>query len=139
MDQGADVIDIGIVATPMLGTTVARKKFDGGIMISASHNPFYDNGIKIFKGDGFKLSDEKEAQIEELVLNENLKLETRAIQDIGRVYTMADSGKRYANFLKHTVPGNLYFKGLKIVMDCSNGATFVVAPELLTKLGAEHQ
>ena len=69
-------------------------------MVSASHNPFYDNGIKIFKSDGFKPSDEKEAEIEQFVLNENLDLSTKAIHDTGRVYAMADSGKRYANFLE---------------------------------------
>ena len=135
--MGVDVYLAGILPTPGIAYLTASTGANAGIVISASHNPFYDNGIKIFKGDGFKLSDEKEAEIEQLVLNENLNLSTKGIQDTGRVYTMVDSGKSYANFLKHTVQGKNCFKGLKIIMDCSNGATFDVAPELLTILGAE--
>jgi phosphoglucosamine mutase len=135
--MGVDVYLAGILPTPGIAYITASTGANAGIVISASHNPFYDNGIKIFKGDGFKLSDEKEAEIEQLVLNENLNLSTKGIQDTGRVYTMVDSGKSYANFLKHTVQGKNCFKGLKIIMDCSNGATFDVAPELLTILGAE--
>jgi phosphoglucosamine mutase len=135
--MGVDVYLAGILPTPGIAYLTASTGANAGIVISASHNPFYDNGIKIFKGDGFKLSDEKEAEIEQLVLSENMDLSTKAVKDTGRVYAMVDSGKSYANFLKHTVPGKNYFKGLKIVMDCSNGATFDVAPELLTILGAD--
>ncbi|MBU1161456.1 MAG: phosphoglucosamine mutase [Proteobacteria bacterium] len=135
--MGVDVYLAGILPTPGIAYLTASTGANAGIVISASHNPFYDNGIKIFKGDGFKLSDEKEAEIEQLVLNENLDLSTKAVQDTGRVHAMADSGKSYANFLKHDVPGKNCFKGLKIIMDCSNGATFDVAPELLTMLGAD--
>ena len=133
---GVDVYLTGILPTPGIAYLTASTSASAGIVISASHNPFYDNGIKIFKGDGFKLSDEKEAEIEQLVLNENLDILTKTVQDTGRVYAMANAGKSYANFLKRTVPGKNCFKGLKIVMDCSNGATFDVAPELLTMLGA---
>jgi phosphoglucosamine mutase len=135
--MGVDVYLAGILPTPGVAYITASTGAIAGIVISASHNPFYDNGIKIFKGDGFKLSDEKEAEIEQLVLNENSDLSTKVVQNTGRVCAMADSGKSYANFLKHTVQGNNCFKGLKIVMDCSNGATFDVAPELLTMLGAD--
>jgi len=135
--MGVDVYLAGILPTPGVAYVASATGANAGIVISASHNPYYDNGIKIFKGDGFKLSDEKEAEIEQMVLNENLGLSTTSVQETGRVYVMADSGKSYANFLKHTVPGKNYFKGLKIVIDCSNGATYSVAPELLTKLGAD--
>jgi phosphoglucosamine mutase len=135
--MGVDVYLAGILPTPGIAYLAASTGANAGIVISASHNPFYDNGIKIFKGDGFKLSDEKEAEIEQVVLNENLDMSTKAIQDTGRVHVMADSGKNYANFLKHSVPGKNTFKGVKIVMDCSNGATFDVAPALMTMLGAD--
>ena len=134
---GVDVYLTGTLPTPGIAYITTSSGANAGIVISASHNPFYDNGIKIFKGDGFKLSDEKEAEIEQIVLNEDLGLSTKMVQETGRVYAMIDSGKRYANFLKHTVAGKNIFKGLKIVMDCSNGATFDVAPELLTMLGAD--
>jgi len=135
--MGVDVYLTGTLPTPGIAYIVTSTGADAGIVISASHNPFYDNGIKIFKGDGFKLSDEKEAEIEQIVLNENLDLSTKMVQDTGRVYAIIDSGKRYANFLKRTVAGKNTFKGLKIIMDCSNGATFDVAPELFTMLGAD--
>lgn len=135
--MGVDVYLAGVLPTPGIAYLAASENANAGIVISASHNPFYDNGIKIFKGDGFKLSDRKEAEIEALVLNESPDLSVKTVQDTGRVYAMADSGKSYANFLKHTVPGKNYFKGLKIITDCSNGATFDVAPELLTLLGAD--
>ena len=134
---GADVFLTGILPTPGIAYLTASTGASAGIVISASHNPFYDNGIKIFKGDGFKLSDEKEAKIEQLVLNENLALSTKAIQDTGRVHAIVDSGTSYANFLKQSVPKKNYFKGVKIVMDCSNGATFDVAPNILSILGAD--
>jgi phosphoglucosamine mutase len=133
---GVDVYLAGILPTPGIAYLTASTSASAGIVISASHNPFYDNGVKIFKGDGFKLSDEKEAEIEQLVLNQNLDISTKTVQDTGRVYAMKDSGKSYANFLKHTVLGKT-FKGLKLVMDCSNGATFDVAPALMMMLGAE--
>lgn len=135
--MGVDVYLTGTLPTPGIAYLTASTGANAGIVISASHNPYYDNGIKIFKGDGFKPSDETEAEIEQLVLKENLDLSIKTIQDTGRVHVMADSGKSYANFLKHTVPGKNTFKGLKIVMDCSNGATFNVAPELLAMLGAD--
>jgi len=135
--MGVDVYLTGTLPTPGIAYITTSTGANAGIVISASHNPFYDNGIKIFKSDGFKLSDEKEAEIEQIVLNENLDLSKTAVHDTGRVYAMADSGKSYANFLKHTLPEKNTFKGLKIVMDCSNGATFDVAPKLLTMLGAD--
>ena len=135
--MGVDVYLAGILPTPGVAYLASATGANAGIVISASHNPYYDNGIKIFTGDGFKPSDEKEAEIEQIVLNENLGLSTKSVQETGRVYVMADSGKSYSNFLKHTVPGKNYFKGLKIVMDCSNGATYSVAPKLLTMLGAD--
>lgn len=135
--MGVDVCLSGILPTPGIAFLTASTSAIAGIVISASHNPFYDNGIKIFKNDGFKLSDEKEVEIERHVLNENLEQVGKAVQNTGRIHTMTDSEKKYANFLKEIAPEKKFFKGLKIVMDCSNGATFRVAPKLFTELGAE--
>ena len=134
--MGVDVYLTGTLPTPGIAYITTSTGANAGIVISASHNPFYDNGIKIFKGDGFKLSDENEAEIEQIVLNEDLDLSTKMVHDAGHVHAMLDSGIRYANFLKHILSGKNTFKGMKIAMDCSNGATFDVAPELLTMLGA---
>jgi phosphoglucosamine mutase len=135
--MGVDVYLTGVLPTPGIAYVTASTNAKAGIVISASHNPFYDNGIKIFQGNGFKLSDEQEDEIEHLVLDENIRFSTNAVQETGRVYAMFDSWKSYSNFLKHTIPDKSNFKGLKIVMDCSNGATYKVAPELFANLGAD--
>jgi phosphoglucosamine mutase len=135
--MGADAYLAGILPTPGVAFMASSTGANAGIMISASHNPFYDNGIKIFNGDGYKLSDEKEAEIEQLILNENIALLTKSDRDIGRVFEIADAIGRYENFLKITVPKSNYFKGFKIVLDCSNGATFRVAPAIFYELGAD--
>jgi phosphoglucosamine mutase len=135
--MGVDVFLAGILPTPGIAFLTASAGANAGIMISASHNPFYDNGIKIFKGTGYKIHDEKEAEIERLVLNENMETLSKTVQNIGRVYTMEDSGKKYSEFLKKSLPQKIDFNGIKIVMDCSNGATFRVGPELFSELGAD--
>ncbi len=135
--MGSDVFLAGILPTPGIAFLTASAGANAGIVISASHNPFYDNGIKIFKDDGFKISDEKESEIERLVLNENMEQMSKSVQKTGRVYTMADAGKKYSQFLKKSLPQKIDFNGIKIVMDCSNGATFRVAPELFAELGAD--
>jgi len=135
--MGADAYLAGILPTPGVAFMTSSTGANAGIVISASHNPFYDNGIKIFNGDGYKLSDEKEAEIEQLVLNENIASLTKSVQDIGRVFEISDAGGRYGNFLKLTVQKDNYIKGLKIVIDCSNGATFRVAPAIFNELGAD--
>jgi phosphoglucosamine mutase len=135
--MGSDVFLAGILPTPGIAFLTASAGADAGIVISASHNPFYDNGIKIFKDDGYKISDEKESEIERLVLNENMDHLSETVQHTGRIYTMADSGKRYSEFLKKSLPKHIDFNGITIVMDCSNGATFRIAPELFTELGAK--
>jgi phosphoglucosamine mutase len=135
--MGSDVFLAGKLPTPAVAFLTASAGADAGIVISASHNPFYDNGIKIFKNDGYKISDETESEIERLVLNENMEPLSETIQDTGRVYTMTDAGTKYSRFLKKALPRELDFKGLKIIMDCSNGATYRVAPELFAELGAD--
>ena len=135
--MGSDVFLAGTLPTPGIAFLTASTGADAGIVISASHNPFYDNGIKIFKKSGYKISDETESEIERLVLNENMDHLTETIQNTGRVYTITDAGKKYSQFLKSSLPEHFDFKGIKIVMDCSNGATFRVAPALFGELGAD--
>jgi len=110
---------------------------NAGIVISASHNPFYDNGIKIFNKEGFKLSDEKEKEIEHIVLNGRTASMCKSIRDAGRAYKIEDAAKKYADFLKSALGEGFSMNGMKIVMDCANGATYQVAPELFKKLGAD--
>ena len=135
--MGGDVYLAGILPTPGTAFLTVSTGANAGIMISASHNPFYDNGIKIFKGNGYKISDEKEAEIERIVLNENMETMSNTVQNTGRVYAMTDSGKTYSEFLKKSLPKQSNFDGIKIVIDCSNGATFSVAPDLFSELGAD--
>jgi phosphoglucosamine mutase len=135
--MGVDAYLTGILPTPGVAFMTSSTGANGGIVISASHNPYYDNGIKIFKGNGYKLSDEEEDEIEQLVFNKSIASSPQAVQDTGRVYNIEDAAIAYGNFLKRTLPENYYFKDLKIVMDCSNGATFEVAPAIFNELGAK--
>jgi phosphoglucosamine mutase len=132
--MGVDAYLTGILPTPGVAFMASSTGANAGIVISASHNPYYDNGIKIFKGNGYKLSDEDEDEIEQLVFNKNFASTSKSERDTGRVYEIADAGLAYGNFLKRTVSENYYFKDIKIVMDCSNGATFEVAPAIFNEL-----
>jgi phosphoglucosamine mutase len=135
--MGVDAYLTGILPTPGVAFMTSSIGANAGIVISASHNPYYDNGIKIFKGNGYKLSDEEESQIEKLIFDKSIASSPKSVRDTGRVYEIADAGNAYGNFLKQTISENYYFKDIKIVMDCSNGATFEVAPAILTELGAK--
>jgi phosphoglucosamine mutase len=110
---------------------------DAGVVISASHNPFYDNGIKIFSRDGFKLPDALEARIEELIFSNSIDSFRPTANEIGKAYRIEDAVGRYVVFLKNTFPNDLTLDGLKIVLDCANGAAYKVAPAVLEELGAE--
>jgi phosphoglucosamine mutase len=135
--MGVDVYLTGVFPTPAVAFMTSSIGADAGIVISASHNPFYDNGIKIFKGNGYKLSDEEESQIEQLVFSQSIASTSKSVRDTGRVFNIHDAGVAYAKFLKQTVSKNLYFNDMKIVMDCSNGATFEVAPAIFAQLGSK--
>jgi phosphoglucosamine mutase len=135
--MGVDAYLTGILPTPGVAFMTASTGANAGIVISASHNPYYDNGIKLFKGNGYKLSNEEERQIEKLVFNQSIASTSKSVRDTGRVYKIHDAGMAYGKFLKQTVSENFYFKDMKIVMDCSNGATFEVAPAIFTQLGAK--
>ncbi|QER42151.1 phosphoglucosamine mutase [Thermodesulfobacterium sp. TA1] len=128
---------VGPIPTPGIAFLTKDMRADAGIMISASHNPYYDNGIKIFGKDGFKLSDETEAKIEELIFDEGFK-DLRVHKDaLGRAFRIKDAIGRYVVHLKSVVPSNVDFEGLKVVIDCANGACYQVGPRVLEELGAE--
>ena len=134
---GGDAYLTGVLPTPGVAFTASAAKADAGVVISASHNPFYDNGIKLFRGNGYKLSDEKEAEIEKLILDERMIDRSQTVRETGTVIMQNDASKNYIAFLKSTLPANLSLKGLKIALDCANGATFRTAPQLFSDLGAE--
>ncbi len=131
---GMDVFLLGPVPTPAVGFLTKSMRADLGVMISASHNSFEDNGIKFFGPDGFKLSDSVEAEIEDLFNSEPLLVEP---QVIGKASRIDDGLGRYIEFVKTTLPQNMRLNGLKIVIDCANGASYKAAPEVLWELGAE--
>ncbi|OWU71261.1 phosphoglucosamine mutase [Roseovarius sp. 22II1-1F6A] len=131
---GMNVLLLGPVPTPAVGYLTRSMRADVGIMISASHNPAHDNGIKFFGPDGFKLSDEAEAEIEAMVLD---GVDPTAAGSIGRAKRIDDGRFRYVERAKSTFPANRMLTGLRIVVDCANGAAYRTAPEVLWELGAE--
>ncbi|HEX9329151.1 MAG TPA: phosphoglucosamine mutase [Reyranella sp.] len=136
LSVGVDVLLLGPLPTPAVGFLTRSMRADVGVMISASHNPYEDNGIKLFGPDGFKLSDAVEAQIEALVAApRDIRLATSKM--IGRAKRLDDADGRYIEAVKASVRRNLDLTGLKIVVDCANGAAYKVAPTVLWELGAE--
>ncbi len=133
---GMDVLLLGPMPTPAVAMLTRSMRADIGVMISASHNPFEDNGIKIFGPDGFKLSDEVEREIERLI-DADLQTKLAGSTDLGRAKRIESVHARYIEFAKRTLPRNLTLDGLRVVVDCANGAAYRVAPETLWELGAE--
>lgn len=133
--MGVDVQLVGPLPTPGISFLTEGMRADGGIVISASHNPFQDNGIKLFGPDGFKLPDADELLIEEYALGDELTPVDGGA--IGRMARIEDAGGRYIVFLKNTFPRDLTLDGLRIVLDCAHGAAYKVAPAVLRELGAE--
>ncbi|GAA0657136.1 phosphoglucosamine mutase [Sphingomonas insulae] len=131
---GMDVIMVGPLPTPAVAMLTQSMRADIGVMISASHNPFADNGIKLFGPDGYKLSDEAEMTIEQLI-DSDVPLSPSA--QIGRARRIEDAQGRYIHFAKATFPDNLRLDGLRVVIDCANGAAYKVAPSALWELGAD--
>lgn len=131
---GADVMHLGVIPTPAVAFLISKYKADAGIMISASHNSAEYNGIKIFGGDGFKLPDDLEEQIETLILDDDCKTAIACPTDIGKITITTDAARDYVAHLKSTVPYSL--DGLKVAIDCANGAASVTAKELFESLGA---
>jgi phosphoglucosamine mutase len=131
---GMDVVMVGPVPTPAVAMLTRSMRADLGVMISASHNPYLDNGIKLFGPDGYKLSDEDETEIEALIEREPMLVDASLI---GRARKIEDARGRYIHFAKSTFPEELRLDGLKIVIDCANGAAYQVAPSALWELGAD--
>ncbi len=135
--MGVDVLHVGPMPTPAIAFLTRDMRCDAGVMITASHNPYQDNGIKFFGRDGFKLADEIELEIEELVESGRLS-ELRADADaVGQATRIDDAAGRYIVFLKNTFPSDLTLDGLRIVLDCANGAAYKVGPTVMRELGAE--
>ena len=131
---GMDVVLVGPMPTPAVAMLTHSMRADMGVMISASHNPFADNGIKLFGPDGFKLSDDDELAIEALIDGD---VPLSKATDIGRARRVEDARGRYIHFAKSTFPSELTLDGMRIVVDCANGAAYQVAPSALWELGAE--
>ncbi len=131
---GVDILLLGPMPTPAVAYLTRTLHASAGIVISASHNPFEDNGIKFFSADGTKLPDEVELAIEAEL---DKVLEMAPAAELGKAHRVTDAVGRYVEFCKSTFPDNLDLKGLKLVLDCANGATYQVAPEVFTELGAE--
>ena len=133
---GMDVFQLGPVPTPAVAMLTRSLRADIGVMISASHNAYYDNGIKLFGPDGYKLSDDIEHQIEDL-MDEDLSTRLAAPDAIGRAKRVDGVRDRYVEFAKRTLPREMSLEGMRIVVDCANGAAYKVAPDALWELGAE--
>ncbi len=133
---GVDVMLLGPMPTPAVAMLTRSMRCDIGVMISASHNPYDDNGIKLFGPDGFKLSDETEAEIAALI-DSDMSKRLAASPDLGRAKRIDSVHARYIEFAKRTLPRNMSLEGLRVVVDCANGAAYKVAPEALWELGAE--
>ena len=133
---GMHVFTLGPLPTNGLAMLTKSMKANMGIMITASHNPYYDNGLKLFGPDGMKLSDQIEKKIEKLIDAKNIKQLTNP-ELLGRVKRLEDGNDRYIKILKKNFPSNFYLKGTKIVLDCGNGAGYISAPKLLKNLGAK--
>src|SRR5512140_3104610 len=135
--MGVDVLLVGPLPTPGIAFITASMRADAGIVISASHNPFQDNGIKIFSGDGFKLPDPEEEKIEELITSDRIKSLRPTATEVGKAFRVDDAVGRYIVQLKNSFPKTHSLDGLKIVLDCANGAAYRVAPAVFEELGAE--
>ncbi len=137
MSMGVDVALVGPMPTPAIAHLTRSMRADAGAVISASHNPYQDNGIKFFWRDGFKLPDETEAKIETLIFEKSLDSLRPTATKVGGAIRLDDARGRYIAALKGTFPGELTLEGLKLVVDCANGAAYRVAPDVLTELGAK--
>lgn len=135
--MGVDVLLVGPIPTPGIAFLTRNLRADAGVVISASHNPFQDNGIKVFSRDGFKLPDEVEDEIESLVVDGKIDHFRPTAKAIGKAFRVDDAEGRYNVFAKTVFPRHLTLEGIKVVLDCANGAAYKVAPEVLQELGAD--
>ncbi len=135
--MGVDVLLVGPLPTPGIAFLTSSMRADAGIVISASHNPFQDNGIKIFSGNGFKLPDQLENKIEELIFSDQIDSLRPTAAEVGKAFRVDDAVGRYVVYLKNSYPKEFSLDGMKIVLDCANGAAYRVAPAVFEELGAE--
>ena len=135
--MGVAVTLTGPLPTPGIGFLARNMRADAGIVISASHNAYFDNGIKIFGADGFKIADTMEREIERLVAEVDMSSQLAESSEIGRTRRIDDAAGRYVVFVKNTFPLDMTLDGIRIVLDCANGATYKVAPSIFEELGAE--
>lgn len=135
--MGMNVTLTGPLPTPGVAFLTRALRLDAGVVISASHNHFEDNGIKFFSSDGYKLPDEFEVKIEELIADDHLGLRRPSGAEIGKAYRLEDATGRYIEYIKSTVPRGSTLEGLRVVVDCANGAAYKVTPWVLRELGAE--
>ena len=135
--MGVDVLLCGPLPTPAISNLTVSMRADAGAVISASHNPYQDNGIKFFSADGFKLPDEVEAEIEDLIANDKLHHLRPTATSIGKAYRIDDAAGRYIVYAKNTFPRHLTLEGVTVVIDCAHGAAYRVAPAVLQELGAK--
>ena len=135
--MGVDAIMVGVMPTPAIAFLTQSMRADAGIVISASHNPYQDNGIKIFSNDGYKLPDNTEREIEELLLKNVMHTLHPSPEELGKAYRIEGARDRYIVFLKSAFPKEFTLEGMKIELDCANGATYRVAPQTFLELGAE--
>ena len=135
--MGVDVLLVGPLPTPGIAFLTRSLRADAGAVISASHNPFQDNGIKFFAATGFKLPDEIELEIERLLTDGSIDRLRPTATEIGKAFRVDDAGGRYNVFVKNTFPRNRTLDGLRLAIDCANGSAYRVAPEVLSELGAE--
>ena len=134
--MGLDVWLVGPLPTPGIAFITSSMRADAGIVISASHNPYQDNGIKIFSGDGFKLPDDLEYEIETMIMDDTIDTLRPVASEIGKAHRIDDAVGRYIVFLKNIFPQQYSLDGLRIVVDCAHGATYKVAPSVFEELGA---
>ena len=135
--MGVDVLLVGPLPTPAIAFITSSMRADAGVVISASHNPFQDNGIKIFSRDGFKLPDEQEADIEDLIFSQKMAALRPVADEIGKATRIDDARGRYIVYLKNTFPNKYTLDDFHIVLDCAHGATYRVAPHVFEELGAK--
>jgi phosphoglucosamine mutase len=135
--MGVDVLLVGPLPTPGIANITSSMRADAGVVISASHNAFQDNGIKFFSADGYKLPDEIELKIEQLIESNHMDSLRPTATEVGKAFRIDDAAGRYIVFLKNTFPQEMDLSGLKIVLDCANGAAYKIAPAVFEELGAE--
>jgi phosphoglucosamine mutase len=134
--MGVDVLLVGPMPTPAIAFLARSLRADAGVMISASHNPYQDNGIKFFSNDGFKLPDELEARMEALITSGEIEHLRPTADAVGKAFRIDDAEGRYIEFVKRSLPKDIDFQGLRVVVDCAHGAAYKVSPKVFRELGA---